>query len=1064
MGKGTLTIYSASAGSGKTYKLTGIYLSHLFKSRYNYRRILAVTFTNKATAEMKARILEHLDRLARGEDTYYLGDLRKSTGKDESWIRKEAAEILNCILHDFTRFSVSTIDSFFQKVLRSFAREAGLHPGFNIELDNSTILSTAIDEMISKSSDDRQLLNWLLEYARRNIEEEKSWNLKEGITKLARELFKEKFKILSEGERANLENKEFLLNYIHKLSGIKSGFESVMLDFGKEAMKIFLEYKLTDDMFYQKKRGIPDYIRNLNNGKIREPNTYVTAINSMPPKWSSSSMDARLQQAIDNGFEKMLKETLGYYFENIINYNTALAILSNIYALGIFSDVLHNVHAVTSFENTFLLSDAGDVLNLITAAGQSPFIYEKIGSKFENYMIDEFQDTSRIQWSNFSNLVENSMAEGFDNLVVGDVKQAIYRWRNSDWRILGQELDSLIDNDRYLSEPLAVNWRSRSNIIAFNNKLFTLAPQIIDERLSESNNQVNFSKLYSEAVQHDPGINPGGFIRMEFLKDDDEKTWKEIVLERLPGIIESVQDRGYKASDIGIIVRESKEGALILRSMIEYSNSCEPDKLERYNYNLLSNDSLLLSNSPVICFIISVLTVVNNTSDMINRAAMLRMYLLAKGEKTADSVPLVNDELQDTSRKYFPEGYEALLDKINQYTLFEAIENIIGFFDLGSYPHNVAYLNTFQDYVIVLSGSKYSDINAFLEWWETTGSGKSVVLPEDEEAIRVLTIHKSKGLEFKIVILPFISWQLDHPAFSQPFLWIRPPEPFDELGIVPIRYGKALNDTLFKENYLEERYSVFLDNINLLYVALTRTKDALFGFSPSSKNSDNTIAGVLKIALSMEETKYEERTLVLSRYFNNETQVFEYGEIPDNKTYSTKPESIFNPVYPVHHNMGSLRLKLHGENYFSSESRAVREKINYGKLMHEIFEGINTLEDIEPAVKKLVLEGKLPGEESVIMTERVKKLIARPEVSGWFMSENEVMTEAGILLKTGTTRRPDRVIFRDGRTIVIDFKFGEEHDSHIEQVDQYRRLLSDMGYDSVDAFIWYVDKNKVISI
>src|SRR5450759_2483251 len=700
MGQGTLTIYSASAGSGKTYKLTAIYLTNLFRSRYNYRKILAVTFTNKATAEMKSRILDNLYKIAVGENSDYLSGLVKATNKTEEWIRKEAKDILNSILHDYSRFSVSTIDSFFQKVLRAFAREVGLHAGFNIELDHSSILSSAVDEMIASAAANNQLKNWLITYAISNIDDEKSWNLKEGIIKLSEELFKEKFKLLSVDELTKLEDKKFLLGYIEKIKSKSLAFEKQLTDFGKRADQIFLKFDLSDEMFYRKGQGIPGFIRSLVSGNVREPNSYVREICNEPPRWSTGSTTPQLQEAIDSGLDKTLRETIHYYDENIVVYRSADAVLSNIYALGILSDVLYNVHQITTNENSFLLSDAGELLNLITGEDQSPFIYEKVGNRFENYMIDEFQDTSIMQWNNFKPLIDNSMAEGYDNLVVGDVKQAIYRWRNSDWQIRASVLNSVFDNNRILSEPLTTNWRSRSNIIRFNNSLFSIIPAQIDETLAGELLPVSFKKLYSEAIQVDPGNKEGGCVRLEFIPNENELNWQEIVLERLPDVIEAFQDNGFNASDIGIIVRDGKEGALILKTLIDYNNKCSPEKRSRYNFNAVSNDSLLLSNSPVIIFIISVISVVTDPEDYIGRAIMLRFYLMAIGNEDAEKISLLSAELIQRSREFFPDGYEDFLDRIRQMPLFEATESIISFFRLGDYSWNVAFLNTFQDYIV----------------------------------------------------------------------------------------------------------------------------------------------------------------------------------------------------------------------------------------------------------------------------------------------------------------------------------------------------------------------------
>jgi len=1064
MGKGTLTIYSASAGSGKTYKLTGIFLTSLFKSRYNYRRILAVTFTNKATAEMKSRILDNLHKMANGENSDYLPGLVKETNKTEEWIRNEAKEILNSILHDFSRFSVTTIDSFFQKILRAFAREVGLYSGFNIELDHSTILASAVDEMIASAATDNQLKNWLTTYAMSNIDEEKSWNLKDAIIVLAEELFKEKFKILSTGERSNLENKQFLLEYIEKIKSVSSSFEKQLQNYGKRADEIFSKFELSDDMFYRKGQGVPRYIRALASGVVIEPNKYVREIENDPPRWSTGTTAEQLQAAIAGGLEKNLREAINYYHGNVVEYNSATAILSHIYALGILSDVLYNVHLITTSENIFLLSDAGEVLNLITRGDQSPFIYEKVGNRFENFMIDEFQDTSIIQWNNFRPLIENSMAEGFDNLVVGDVKQSIYRWRNSDWHILGSELDKMVDNDRFISVPLTTNWRSRSNIIRFNNTLFSIIPWQVDEAFAGDAIPESFEKLYSEAVQVDPGKKAGGYVKLEFIENEEERKWQEIVLERLPGVIESFQDKGYNASDIGIIVREGKEGALVLKTLIDYNNNCQLRGKNTYNFNVVSNDSLLLSNSPVINFIIAVISVVNDPADMISRALMLRFFLLAKGDEEADKVPLISDKLIEGSRVYFPEGYEVFLDMVRQMPLFEATESIIRFFGIGEYSWNVAYLNTFQDYIVSFTGNKNADIQSFLDWWEVSGKKKSVVLPGNQDAMRILTIHKSKGLEFKVVILPFLSWDLDHISSKSTILWVKPTiSPFNELGIVPVKYNKELSDTIFADYYKKEKFSVYLDNINLLYVALTRAIDAIYGFSVYYSKSNSKIAGVLKNAITLNTSVPGSSGLILNNFYNNEKRVFEYGEMPENIRKPTDNMNLISSTYHVSREMESLKLKLHGENYFSSDKVELRKKINYGKLMHEVFEGINTPSDISFAVRKLVLEGKLPEDESAGIEKRVNSLISSPQVADWFMSGNNVMTEAGILLQSGNTRRPDRVIFKDGKTIIIDFKFGEENPHYTEQVDQYRRLLINMGYSNIEAFIWYVDKNKIVS-
>ncbi len=1079
MSQGTFTIYSASAGSGKTFKLTEIYLSSLFRSRYNYRKILAVTFTNKATAEMKGRILDNLYNMATGKNSVYLGGLIKTTGKTEEAVRLEAKEILFSLLHDFSRFSVTTIDAFFQKILRAFTREAGLHSGFSVELDHTLILSAAVDNMIASASEDKKLKEWLIDYVTANLDEEKTWNLKEGIMKLAEELFSEKFKILSYAERSKLEDKEFLLKYIKNLRHITLSFEKFLVDYGKKCENIYYDFGLTDDMFYHKGQGIPGFIRNLTSGVIKEPNSYVRAIENDPPKWATGKEAPELQNAIAEGLGSTLKDAIRFYLDNRIIYNSSVTILSDIYALGILSDVLHKVHQITTSENSFLLSDAGEFLNLITREDQAPFIYEKVGNRFENFMIDEFQDTSKIQWNNFKPLINNSMAEGNDNLVVGDVKQSIYRWRNSDWKILGSLKTENAGNVRYISKALKTNWRSRTNIIRFNNELFSVIPEHLDAEFTGGSGDLNFRHLFAEAVQDDPHQKEGGYVRLEFIEDDRNdaeeptgakkkkvlKKWTSKVLEKLPAIIELFQDKGYCASDIGILVRDGREGSAVIKTMISHSNKCEPERKAKYNYNIISNDSLVLSNSHAVSFIIAVLSVLNNPEDMISRAQMLRFYLLARGVEDADKASLNRDELIIDMNGYLPGEYEKFLESIKHLPLFEATESIISFFDLGSYSWNVAYLNTFQDCVLSFTGSRNPGLQPFLDWWATRGKNKSVVLPGNQDAACVYTIHKSKGLEFRIVILPFLSWNLDHKNNRQPFLWVKPEEkPFNELGVVPVKYKTGLAETIFAGNYLNEKFSAYLDNINLLYVAMTRAKDAIYGFAPENPARDNAIAYVLKKAITSKSGHSNNSRLILDEYFTAENRVFEFGEIINCTGKKPVVKDMTLSEYPVTHGIKSLKLKLHGENYFSPDNSEIRDKINYGKIMHEVFESIKTHADITQAVRKLVREGKIPQNESSGLEKKITSLISAPPVSDWFLPGNNILTEAEILIPSGSTRRPDRIILKDNKTVIIDFKFGEENPHYLDQISDYRSLLNEMGYRFVDAYLWYVDKNKIISV
>jgi ATP-dependent helicase/nuclease subunit A len=1066
MKPGILTKYSASAGSGKTYKLTGIYLERLFGSRTSYKRILAVTFTNKAAADMKRKILTQLYSISKGEHSDMADELSVITGRPHNELAREAGNILRNILHDYSFFNVGTIDSFFQRILKAFTREIGLQHGYTIETDHSSILRLAVEETLENSGRDKALGEWITEYVRDRIEEGKSWNLKEDIISLAEQVFTEKFRLISAEERERLKDREFLSSYLKELRSLRSGFDKKLSEYASKCSEILDLYNINDDMFLRgNSGGVPSFIRLMKDGhgKFCKPLTAtVSRTLETPPVFTAKAGPSpQLREALENGFQDLFVEAVSYYNNNFHSANTSVFITQNIYVLGILSDILENIHAITTAENRFLLSDAGELLWLIIKDDQTPFIYEKAGNTYENFMIDEFQDTSLIQWNNFKPLIDNSLAQGFGNLVVGDVKQSIYRWRNSDWKILGRMVQEQFGNNRITTEYLNTNWRSRKNLIAFNNSLFSVLPALLDN--SEKNNTGNLvlGDLYSDVLQNCPEKHDGGFVRIEFI-EEEENGFKNTVLEKIPAILEEMQDHGYSGKDIGILVRSNAEGSDVLRSVLEYSAGAGEDKRNKYNYNIISNESLLISGSSAIEFIISLLTRIFDPSDNISRAVMVRSWLLSTGKN-----PLSADLSDPESlAAILPDGSADFLLRISQMPLFEAVEKIILFFGLGQFNENTAYLNAFQDCVLEFSRDNSSDISSFMEWWEDSGVKKSIVLSDKQDSIRVMTIHKSKGLEFKVVIIPFINWNLGHGRFP-PTLWLKPQnEPFSKLGLVPVKYRADLQYSYFDMDYFSESYYALVDNVNLLYVAFTRAVDCLIGFAPV-KASSVSIATLLYESFQQPAAIGNGKPVAdLKSSFDLVNRLFSFGEMPDNVNITDKisEERIESGGYYVNSGLNRVHLRFHGQNWIMKLDEPQKNKLNYGRIMHEIFESIRTLDDIPSAVRKKIVEGSITGNERDEVTSRLEKAVSRPEISEWFKPGLKILNEAEILTTGGGVKRPDRIIIDNDRVVVIDFKFGAEKRSYTQQVGNYKNLLMNMGYKSVSGFLWYVDNDKIIEV
>ncbi len=1075
MGTGVLIKYGASAGSGKTTELAFRFLLKLFTSKGPaYRKILAVTFTNKAAAEMKLKILDQLYFISKGEITHTAEKLMGKTGFTFDTLQAKSKEILFSILHDYSFVNIGTIDSFFQHVLRVFTKEIGLHHGYLIEIDHKYILSQAVADTVDDVADDESLLKWLTRYALERIEEGKNWNIQADIGKLAEEIFRETFRLMTDEEKSKLQDRNLLNNLIEDLKEIKKKFASELKNRIEKCRSILDKHAVTDDMFFGGSRGsISAFMRKYLNENISLyeplPNTLDRLFDD-PPLWTAKGkMTGELNSALKDGFGEQFIDLLQFYNNNYVEANSASLILENIYILGILSDILKNVRNITSAENKFLLSDSGELLYRLIGSDQTPFIYEKAGNIFENFMIDEFQDTSVIQWNNFLPLILNSMANGHDNLIVGDVKQSIYRWRNGDWRIM-YNLEKQIDRRRITDKKLLTNYRSLKNIVEFNNSLFSVLPSVIEESHQIKGDKTNLSKLYIDACQKCPEGKEGGYIKIEFIKSDDIKSFEEVVLEKLPSLIENLQDSGYRASDIGILVRFNSEGARVINSIIEYRSKADDEKKEKYNYSIVSGDSLFLNKSHSVSFIIALFGYLLNPDDKISKAVMVRNYLMAIG-KTELAVDITN--FLENIDKIFPQGWNEFINKLKQKSVYEAVENIIHFFNLGVTEENCAFLSAFQNLVYEFSINNSSDIPSFIEWWTIYGAEKSLSLSDYQDSIKVMTIHKAKGLEFKALIIPFISWHIGHGR-ENPIIWIRHEyEPLKNIGPVPVKYKKALQYSIFENDYYYETLYSNIDNLNLLYVAFTRPKEVLTGFCYDGK--ETTVASWVKQAFLKIPEKTPEKIetgnnyplLNLYEHYNKNDGVFIAGELPECKTKGIlKDDSgvISTSYYFVNDNIKSLRLRFHGENWFTSKEDRIQIKLNYGKIMHEILASVITIKDIKVAVEKMVVDGRIGEEEGKDIIGRLADKVRNPLVSDWFNPENKVLTEPEILTPGGAVYRPDRVIFLKNKIILVDFKFGTEEKKHYEQVTLYRKLLQDMGYKNVEAFLWYVDDNVIRNV
>ena len=1082
-----LNIYRASAGSGKTYRLTQDYIHLLFDPQKEraHRRILAVTFTNKATDEMKSRILKELHALAQGVASDYRADLMAKFRMDERTVNERAKHILTNILHDYSSFSISTIDRFFQQVIRSFARDIGVHGGYNLELDSSSTLEQSVDNLfldLSKA-ENRQLLNWLTEFAEERIEQSENWNMRGNIMELGREIFKESYQHKAEDTNKKLHEREFLTNYRKSLRKIKTDFEAKVKLVASEGMRIMARNGLTHEDFAYKTTNT---LEKIVNGKFEISNRFIgfaTDVSNCYTKSKPQDIKSAIESAYQNGLQKCFVDIVELLQVEIITYNSAILVLKHINTLGILSDLAVQIKKLTDEQNTMLISDTNLLLNKIIDNSDAPFVYEKTGIHVDNYMIDEFQDTSTLQWKNFQPLLDNSLSAGKFNLVVGDVKQSIYRWRNSDWKLLDEKILTDFRPEQLHEENLETNWRSDKNIIDFNNSFFYRAAQLLQSKLNENLQAVlpvypsletlthKIEHAYANIHQQISPKAAAGRVQVSFIpRDENEDGWKAESLERLPAILEKLQAQGYRAADICILVRKNDEEQQVIHKLLNYKTTA--DAKPEYCYDIMGNEGLLIGAAASVRFVLGVLQLFVNPTDSIQQTIV--NYEYARGRQNKSENEALNACFSTTPKEenvfspLFSSVENNQLYALQHSSLYDMVEQIISLFRVGAWHNEAVFVQAFQDVVFRFSNNKTADLNSFLTWWKKHGEKQCISTPDNQNAMRIMTVHKSKGLDFKVVVMPFCDWDID--SRMRNILWCEPTvAPFNELPLLPIEYGSKLGNSIFAESYFDEQMHQYIDSLNVAYVAFTRAKNELICLSPAPKkeveglDKINSLSTLLTTCFQVNTPGLDAQFISLTNSFNEQEKLFELGE-PTQAVYSDKPSTDINEKvnnYPSVSSSDRLRIRHQSLDYLLENQQLTDSRLNYGIIMHDILKQITHKSDQQNAIADLVRSGRISEEESKTVEDELQHFWNMPETESWFSPDARVLNETTILIPTGEQYRPDRVVIRGNEATIVDYKFGDkESKTYLQQVQQYMNLIAEMGYNT-SGFVCYVSLKKV---
>lgn len=1086
-----LHIYRASAGSGKTHALTREYLKLAFAHQHRFRNILAVTFTNKAAGEMKDRIVSELIALSeKGEKSpHFAAILETFPEKSPAQIAQEAQTILENVLHNYSFFSVSTIDSFVQKVIRSFAYEIGMQSGYRVELDYKRVIAELTELLYRKIDSDSRLLNWLISFARYKVDEGKNWDFRQQIDQLANQIFKEEFYFFEkELDKENLPEHLKLVN--KRMREDLHGFRGQMRQISEKARRIVEQNAIDYTALGRNFRTIANYLLNKISapGKTSDYELGATLIEALEDfsAWHAKSAKKEIVEQIRVVYPA-LRECLQQASELLENkyedYLNALHTIKTFHAFGILSDIYQLLPAYRDDNNLLLISDATLLLKEIVAANDTPFIYEKVGNMYQHILIDEFQDTSGFQWENFKPLIFNSLADGYFNLVVGDIKQSIYRWRGGDWKLLLSQVEKDIGKPHIQEVPLETNWRSRKNIVDFNNAIFRLVPEIlqqeynseiggISQKLQEELLREGFHQVLTEAYTDTYQFLPpnkntqGGVVNLKFFEvksaRDKKRKWREALDDFLPQSIENLLERGYKPGEITILVRKNREGQEIVETLLAYMNQTS----NATRYGILSAESLFVANSVAVRLLINAMRVLHDQHDSLSFSALLYEISALKRENK-DLHSTFVQHFSPAESDFLPPEFSENLHLLKRLSLFELCERLVQMFDLNQAPSHLIYLKTFQDAILSYTRQKSSDLSGFLDWWDEKGGELSVQLSETSEALRIMTIHKAKGLAFRAVIVPYCDWQIDHNPLLETILWCRPQnEPYKLFPALPVDYTGELAKTMYSRDYFDEKLYAFMDALNMLYVAFTRPKDELLIMAPGGESEKITqVSDLLYQAVKKSQTPLQENGknyVALSEFFSASELLLELeGEVPLKKTEQDSSQHFTMQDYPTNNWREKIAINYHSDDFFKASIQYIQDKVNYGKLMHRVMARIETPADIEEQLLQMYFEGQITALQRGELKEKVEEIMQRPSVKEWFSEKWQVISEKGMVTAQGELRIPDRILIDNKQVLVIDFKFGEARPAHRAQVREYMRLIGEMEKRPVRGFLYYAEHDKV---
>jgi ATP-dependent helicase/nuclease subunit A len=1101
-------IYSSSAGSGKTYQLTKEYLKlalHTNNPVY-YKSILAITFTKDAANEMKERIIAALRQF--NDPTLSEGEKAKSDhllatitaeiqqeypGQEvtEEIIRQRARETFRHLLYHYADFAVSTIDSFVNRIVTSFTRELNIPYNFEVDLDQETLLSSSVELLLDKATrqkEEIQLTQTLENYILEKAEEGRSWNsLPQELTEFGRHLLHEqKIEAIQDFSQLSLED---FRKIRHELTALKKKVEVAVIEEARAALSQIQEAGIEPEELFQTTRGVFGFFTKWEKSfDIYYTNNFAQKTID-EDKWLSGKASGSTKASIQG-----LKSSLIAHYtsinaicaENADVYSLASAILPHLYKVSVLNELEKCVQVIKRDKNLVHISEFNRQITDIVLKEPVPFIYERLGEKYSHILIDEFQDTSVLQWNNLLPLVDNALATGAFNMVVGDAKQAIYRWRGGEMdqilhlhkrqteRLYPQGPSRELVQERYESishslrpAHLNTNYRSAREIIAFNNDLFSFIS-------ASATGFPLLQSVYDEGFRQEaPAKGPtGGHLQLLFTHTDDLNrpydlatgerrpelyegytqetllSYPESTLQLVRQLVEQALADGYQPKDIAILNRFNKNSRLTAAF------------LKEKGFDIISQDSLALQFADVVNLVIAFFRVFDRPSDTLARSEALYLFCKVVVRVIPDNQltqTIAEIARGDSSASFFGKiaelGYDLNYQETSNLSLYELTEKLIRVFGLLGKNNECEYLFRFLDVVLAYSLQNSNNLHNFLEHWELHKEELTINTPQDRNAITITSIHRAKGLAYPVVIVPFADWSVK-PRTGE-LLWARVPEELQKhlhLRRAVVTMSSSIGKGPFQEQYQLEQEKTFIDNLNMLYVAFTRPMDRLYIIGDKKKaGSEGNISSWLCRFLQHKDLWREDQ------------QVYLLCQGGPGRTRSGAPTG---PLFQLEKFTSAdwtqrLRLKQHANNIFDFETQQQHRKL-YRKLHHALSR-LPTADALDPVLRQLINEGIISQRERPELEQQLRQVIGHPELARYFSKDVVYELEKEILDPRAIRYKPDRIMFdpAKNKVMLLDFRTPPEKQEYLDNLNLYADLFRELAYGSVACVIYYFEEERV---